>query len=63
VGCTLTRGATTYTADMSTARWDDNRSIVSGYVETKGYLSDGTFKVIKIESKNRRYGYGYGDDD
>jgi hypothetical protein len=63
VGCTLTRGATTYTADMSTARWDDNQSIVSGYVETKGYLSDGTFKVIKIESKNRRYGYGYGDDD
>ena len=63
VGCTLTRGAITYTADMSTARWDDHQSMVSGYVETKGYLTGSTFKVIKIESKNRRYGTGYGDDD
>jgi hypothetical protein len=63
LGCTLTRGAITYTADMSTARWDDNQSIVNGYVEAKGYLTGNTFKVIKIESKNRRYGYGHGDDD
>lgn len=63
VGCTLTRGAATYTADMSTARWDHNQSIVSGYVEAKGYLTDNTFKVIKIESKDRRYSLGGGDDD
>lgn len=48
---------------MSTARWDHNQSIVSGYVETKGYLTGNTFKVIKIESKNRRYSHGGGDDD
>lgn len=63
VDCTLTRGAVTYTADMSTARWDDYPSIVNGYVEAKGYLTGNTFKVIKIEAKNRRYGSGHGDDD
>jgi hypothetical protein len=63
VGCTLIRGAVTYTADMSTARWDDYQSIVNGYVEAKGYLTGNTFKVIKIEAKDRRYGSGHGDDD
>ena len=63
VGCTLTRGAVTYTADMSTARWDDYQSVVNGYVEAKGYLTGNTFKVIKIEVKDRRYGSGHGDDD
>jgi hypothetical protein len=63
VGCTMTRGAVTYTADMSTARWDDYQSIVNGYVEAKGYLTGNTFKVIKIEAKDRRYGSGHGDDD
>ena len=63
VGCTLTRGAVPYTADMSTARWDDYQSIVNGYVEAKGYLTGSTFKVIKIEAKDRRYGSGHGDDD
>lgn len=62
-GCTLTRGAVTYTADMSTARWDNYQSIVNGYVEAKGYLTGNTFKVIKIEVKDRRYGSGHGDDD
>lgn len=62
-GCTLTRGAVTYTADMSTARWDNYQSIVNGYVEAKGYLIGNTFKVIKIEVKDRRYGSGHGDDD
>jgi hypothetical protein len=62
-GCTLTSGAIVYTADMSTARWDDQRSIVSGYVEAKGYLTGNTFKVSKIESKDRRYGTDHGDDD
>jgi hypothetical protein len=63
VGCTLTRGAITYTADLSTARWDENQPITNGYVEAKGYLTGNTFKVSKIESKNRRYGTGQGDDD
>jgi hypothetical protein len=63
VGCTLTRGAVTYTADMSTARWDEHQPITTGYVEAKGYLSGNTFKVSKIESKDRRYGTGHGDDD
>lgn len=63
VGCTLTSGAVTYTADMLTARWDDHQSRVSGYVEAKGYLTGNTFKVRKIESKDRRDGRGYGDDD
>jgi hypothetical protein len=63
VGCTLTRGAITYTADMSTARWDEHQPITSGYVEAKGYLTGNTFKVSKIESKDRRYGTGHGDDD
>ncbi len=63
VGCTLTRGSVTYTADMSTARWDDQQSVLNGYVEAKGYLTGNTFKVLKIESKNRRYGHGQGDDD
>ncbi len=63
VGCTLTRGAVTYTADMSTANWDEHLPTTSGYVEAKGYLTGNTFKVIKIESKNRRYGTGHGDDD
>lgn len=63
VGCTLTRGAITYTADMSTARWDEHQPILSGYVEAKGYLTGNTFKVSKIESKDRRYGSGQGDDD
>jgi hypothetical protein len=63
VGCTLTRGAITYTADMATARWDEHQPITSGYVEAKGYLTGNTFKVSKIESKDRRYGTGHGDDD
>ena len=63
VGCTLTRGAVTYTADMSSARWDDHPPVVNGYVEAKGYLTGNTFTVIKIESKDRRYGSGHGDDD
>ena len=63
VGCTLTSGTVTYTADMLTARWDDHQSRVSGYVEAKGYLTGNTFKVSKIESKDRRDGSGYGDDD
>lgn len=63
VGCTLTRGAITYTADMSTARWDEHQPITTGYVEAKGYLTGNTFKVSKIESKDRRYGSGHGDDD
>ncbi|PQA79862.1 hypothetical protein C5F52_27895 [Limnohabitans sp. TS-CS-82] len=63
VGCTLTRGAITYSADMSTARWDEHQAITNGYVEAKGYLTGNTFKVIKIESKDRRYGAGHGDDD
>jgi hypothetical protein len=63
VGCTLTRGAITYTADMATARWDEHQPITSGYVEAKGYLTGNTFKVSKIESKDRRYGSGHGDDD
>ena len=63
VGCTLRRGAVTYTADMTTARWDDYQSIVNGYVEAKGYLTGNTFKVIKIEAKDRRYSSGHGDDD
>jgi hypothetical protein len=63
VGCTLTRGAVTYTADMSTARWDEHQPITTGYVEAKGYLTGNTFKVSKIESKDRRYGTGHGDDD
>lgn len=63
VGCTLTRGSVTYTADMSSARWDGHPSVVNGYVEAKGYLTDNTFTVIKIESKDRRYGSGHGDDD
>jgi len=63
VGCTLTRGAVTFTADMSTARWDDYQAIVNRYVEAKGYLTGSTFKVIKIEAKDRRYGSGHGDDD
>ena len=63
VGCTLTSGAVTYTADMSSAYWDEHQPIISGYVEAKGYLTGNTFKVSKIESKDRRYGNGYGDDD
>jgi hypothetical protein len=63
VGCTLTSGAITYTADMSSAYWDEHQPIISGYVEAKGYLTGNTFKVSKIESKDRRYGNGYGDDD
>jgi hypothetical protein len=63
VGCTLTRGAVTYTADMSTARWDEYQSVVNGYVEAKGYLTGTTFTVIKIQPKDRRYGSGHGDDD
>ncbi len=63
VDCTLTRGAITYTADMSTARWDEHQPITTGYVEAKGYLTGNTFKVSKIESKDRRYGTGHGDDD
>jgi hypothetical protein len=63
VGCTLTRGAVTYTADMSSARWDDHPPVVSGYVEAKGYLTGNTLMVMKIESKDRRYGSGHGDDD
>ena len=63
VGCTLTRGAITYTADMSSAYWNEHLPIVSGYVEAKGYLTGTTFKVSKIESKDRRYGSGHGDDD
>lgn len=63
VGCTLTRGASTYTADMSSAYWNEHLPIANGYVEAKGYLTGNTFKVIKIESKDRRYGYGHGDDD
>ena len=63
VGCTLTRGAITYTADMSSVYWDEHLPIVSGYVEAKGYLTGTTFKVSKIESKDRRYGSGHGDDD
>ena len=63
VGCTLTRGAITYTADMSTSRWDEHQPITNGYVEAKGYLTGNTFKVSKIESKDRRYGTGHGDDD
>lgn len=63
VSCTLTRGAITYTADLSTARWDEHQPITNGYVEAKGYLTGNTFKVIKIESKDRRYGAGQGDDD
>jgi hypothetical protein len=62
-GCTLTRGAITYTADMSYAYWDEHQPITSGYVEAKGYLTGSTFKVSKIESKDRRYGTGHGDDD
>lgn len=63
VGCTLTRGAVTYTAELSTARWDENWPITNGYVEAKGFLTGSTFKVSKIESKDRRYGAGQGDDD
>ena len=63
VGCTLTRGAIVYTADMSSAYWDEHQPIISGYVEAKGYLTGNTFKVSKIESKDRRYGTGHGDDD
>lgn len=63
VGCTLTRGAIVYTADMSSACWDEHQPIISGYVEAKGYLTGNTFKVSKIESKDRRYGTGHGDDD
>lgn len=63
VGCTLTRGAVTYIADMSSARWDEHQPITTGYVEAKGYLTGNTFKVSKIESKDRRYGAGHGDDD
>ena len=63
VGCTLTRGSVNYTADMTSARWDEHTPIVNGYVEAKGYLTGNTFKVIRIESKDRRYGYGHGDDD
>jgi hypothetical protein len=63
VGCTLTRGASVYTADMSSAYWDEHQPIISGYVEAKGYLTGNTFKVSKIESKDRRYGTGHGDDD
>jgi hypothetical protein len=63
VGCTLTRGAIIYTADMSAARWDEHQPVTSGYVEAKGYLTGNTFKVSKIESKDRRYGAGHGDDD
>ena len=63
VGCTLTRGTIVYTADMSSAYWDEHQPIISGYVEAKGYLTGNTFKVSKIESKDRRYGTGHGDDD
>ena len=63
VGCTLTRGAITYTADMSYAYWDEHQPISNGYVEAKGYLMGSTFKVSKIESKDRRYETGHGDDD
>jgi hypothetical protein len=63
VGCTLIRGAITYTADMASARWDGHQAITNGYVEAKGYLTGNTFKVSKIESKDRRYGTGHGDDD
>lgn len=63
VGCTLTRGAIVYTADMSSAYWDEHQPTISGYVEAKGYLTGNTFKVSKIESKDRRYGTGHGDDD
>lgn len=62
-GCTLTRGAIAYTADMSSAFWSESQSIVNGYVEAKGYLTGSTFKVSKIESKDRFYDTGYGDDD
>ena len=62
-GCTLTRGAIAYTADMSSAYWDEHQPITSGYVEAKGYLTGNTFKVSKIEAKDRRYDPGYGDDD
>lgn len=63
VGCTLTRGAITYTADMSSAYWNEHQPTANGYVEAKGYLTGNTFQVIKIEAKDRRYGYGHGDDD
>ena len=63
VACTLTRGTIAYTADMSSAYWDEHLPIVSGYVEAKGYLTGNTFKVNKIESKDRRYDTGHGDDD
>jgi hypothetical protein len=63
VGCTLTRGAISYTADMSSAYWDEHQPITNGYVEAKGYLTGSTFKVSKIESKDRRYDSGHGDDD
>lgn len=62
-GCILQLGTATYTADMSSARWDERQAIVNGYVEAKGYLTGNTFKVIKIESKNRRYGSGHSNDD
>lgn len=63
VGCTLTRGAVTYTADMSSAYWNEGAPIANGFVEAKGYLTSNTFKVGKIESKDRRFGTGRGDDD
>ena len=70
-GCTLTRGTITYTVDMSSAYWGGSQSIVNGYVEAQGYLTGNTFKVSKIESKDRRYvtgtgignSTGNGDDD
>ena len=66
-GCTLTRGAITYTADMSSAYWGGSQSIVNGYVGAQGYLTGNTFKVSKIESKDRRYvtgtSTGTGDDN
>jgi len=62
-GCTLTRGAIVYTADMSSAYWDEHQPIISGYVEAKGYVTGNTFKVSKIESKDRRYGTDHGDND
>jgi hypothetical protein len=48
---------------MSAARWGKHQPVTNGYVEAKGYLTGNTFKVSKIESKDRRYGAGHGDDD
>ncbi len=64
-GCTLTRGGIAYTADMLSASWGGHQPITNGYVEAKGYLTGTgtTFKVSKIESKDRHYDAGHGADD